>query len=162
MAKLLRSLYLHREIREKGGAYGGFALYNSEDGVFCLASYRDPHIIATLNVFEGAFGFLRGGQFSETDVKEAVLQVCSEFDKPDPPGPAARKAFFRRIIALSDEIRERFKQRLVGLTRPEVITAAERYFGGGLGRCSVAVIGSEEKLREANTRLREPLELHKI
>jgi len=162
MAKLLRSLYLHREIREKGGAYGGFALYHSEDGVFCLASYRDPHIVATLNVFEGAFGFLRGGEFSETDIKEAILQVCSEFDKPDPPGPAARKAFFRRIIALSDEIRERFKQRLIGLRRQDVIAAAEQYFDGGLEHCSVAVIGSDEKLREANAKLQEPLELHKI
>ena len=54
IAKLLRSLYLHREIREKGGAYGGFALYNAEDGVFCLASYRDPHVAATLDVFERA------------------------------------------------------------------------------------------------------------
>jgi hypothetical protein len=43
-----------------------------------------------------------------------------------------------------------------------VIAAAERYFGGGLNHCSVAVIGSEEKLREANAQLEEPLELHKI
>jgi len=162
IAKLLRSLYLHREIREKGGAYGGFALYSSEDGVFSLASYRDPHIVATLNVFDGAFGFLRGGGFSETDVKEAILQVCSEIDKPDPPGPAARKAFFRRVIGLSDDIRERFKQRLIGLRRSEVMAAAEQYFSGGLNPCSVAVIGSEEKLREANAELPEPLELFKI
>ncbi len=162
IAKLLRSLYLHREIREKGGAYGGFALYSSEDGVFSLASYRDPHIVATLNVFDGAFGFLRSGGFSETDVKEAILQVCSEIDKPDPPGPAARKAFFRRVIGLSDDIRERFKQRLIGLSRREVMTAAEQYFGGGLNQCSVAVIGSEEKLREANAKLPEPLALFKI
>lgn len=162
IAKLLRSLYLHREIREKGGAYGGFALYSSEDGVFSLASYRDPHIVATLNVFDGAFGFLRSGGFSETDVKEAILQVCSEVDKPDPPGPAARKAFFRRVIGLSDDIRERFKQRLIGLSRREVMTAAEQYFGGGLNQCSVAVIGSEEKLREANAKLPEPLALFKI
>ncbi len=162
MAKLLRSLYLHREIREKGGAYGGFALYNSEDGVFSLASYRDPHIAATLNVFDGAFGFLRAGGFSETDIKEAILQVCSEIDKPDPPGPAARKAFFRRVIGLSDEIRERFKQRLIGLRRREVTAVAERYFGVGLSQCSVAVIGSEEKLREANAKLPEALELYKI
>ena len=162
MAKLLRSLYLHREIREKGGAYGGFALYNSEDGVFSLASYRDPHIAATLGVFQGAADFLLSGAFDETDIKEAILQVCSEIDKPDPPGPAARKAFFRRIIALSDEMRERFKQRLIALSRREVIAAAERYFGGGLNHCSMAVIGSEEKLLEANTQLEEPLELHKI
>ena len=44
IAKMMRSLYLHREIREKGGAYGGFSTYSPESGMFCLASYRDPHI----------------------------------------------------------------------------------------------------------------------
>jgi hypothetical protein len=162
IAKLLRSLYLHREIREKGGAYGGFALYNSEDGTFSLASYRDPHIVETLDVFWGAADFICGGSFNETDVKEAVLQVCSEIDKPDPPGPAARKAFFREIISLSDGLRQRFKERLVALTRADVLAVAERYFGGGLEHCSVAVIGNEENLKAANARLKEPLELHKI
>ena len=162
IAKLLRSLYLHREIREKGGAYGGFALYNSEDGTFSLASYRDPHIAETLEVFQGSAGFISGGHFSDTDVKEAILQVCSEIDKPDPPGPAARKAFFRTIIRLSDELREGFKQRLIALTRREVLAAAERYFGGGLQHCSVAVIGSEENLLAANAKLPEPLEIHPI
>jgi Zn-dependent M16 (insulinase) family peptidase len=162
IAKLLRSLYLHREIREKGGAYGGFAQYNSEDGVFSLASYRDPHIVATLKVFAGARDFLRPAGFNDTDIKEAILQVCSEIDKPDPPGPAARKAFYRRAIGLSDEIRERFKERLLRLDRREVAAAAERYFGGDPNDWSVAVIGSEEKLHAANSKLNEPLEIHKI
>lgn len=88
--------------------------------------------------------------------------MCSEIDKPDPPGPAARKAFFRKIIRLSDELREGFKQRLIALTRREVLAAAERYFGGGLQHCSVAVIGSEERLHAANAKLAEPLEMFKI
>jgi Zn-dependent M16 (insulinase) family peptidase len=162
IAKLLRSLYLHREIREKGGAYGGFALYNSEDGVFSLASYRDPHIVATLEAIQGAAGFVCDGAFNENDVKEAILQVCSEIDKPDPPGPAARKAFFRKIVSLSDDLRAHFKQRLIGLSRREVRAVAERYFGKGLKHSSVAVIGSDEKLHEANKRLKEPLEILKI
>ena len=162
IAKMLRSLYLHREIREKGGAYGGFAVYNSEDGVFSLASYRDPRIAATLDVFEGAGDFIGSGKFDDTDVKEAVLQVCAEIDKPDPPGPAARKAFYREIIGLSDELRRRFKQRLIGLTRGEVREVAERTLGTGLANCSVAVVGSEASLREANTKLAEPLEIFKI
>jgi Zn-dependent M16 (insulinase) family peptidase len=95
-------------------------------------------------------------------VKEAVLQVCAEIDKPDPPGPAARKAFYREIIGLSDELRRRFKRRLIGLTRGEVLQVADRTFGTGLADCSVAVVGSEESLREANTKLAEPLEIFKI
>mgnify|MGYP001135956388 CR=1 FL=1 len=162
ITQYLSTTWLWERVRVQGGAYGAFCPFDQHSGMFSLASYRDPHIAATLKVFEGAADFLCSGNFDETDIKEAILQVCSEIDKPDPPGPAARKAFYRRIIALSDELRERFKQRLIGLSRREVMTAAEQYFGGGLNQCSVAVIGSEEKLREANAKLPEPLALFKI
>ena len=98
ISKMLRSMYLHREIREKGGAYGGFALYSSETGLFNFASYRDPHILSTLAAFEGAADLSVSGNYTAEDIKEAILQVCSEIDKPDPPGPAAKKAFYRGLV----------------------------------------------------------------
>jgi presequence protease len=153
IAKMLRSLYLHREIREKGGAYGGFALYNAEDGLFSFASYRDPHIVATLTVFNAASDFIRSGRFSEADVKEAILQVCSEIDKPDPPGPAARKAFFRQIVGLSDAMRLRHKTELLKLDRTAVMETAERYFGQPRPEKAVAVISSRDRLLAANEEL---------
>jgi presequence protease len=153
IAKMLRSLYLHREIREKGGAYGGFALYNAEDGLFSFASYRDPHIVATLTVFNAASDFIRSGQFSEADVKEAILQVCSEIDKPDPPGPAARKAFFRQIVGLSDTMRLQHKTELLKLDRTAVMETAERYFGQSRPEKAVAVISSRDRLLAANEEL---------
>ena len=153
IAKLLRALVLHREIREKGGAYGGFALYNPEDGIFCLASYRDPHILRTLTIYAEAADRLIQQNFSEDDVKEAILQVCSEIDKPDPPGPAARKAFYRTIISLSDELRADFKSRLLTLKRQQVLEAVETYLRNPDIKRSLAVISSEEKLSEANERI---------
>lgn len=162
VGKLLRSLYLHREIREKGGAYGGFSLYSPEDGIFWMASYRDPHIIATLNAYTGAADFIVRGNYSDQDIDEAVLQVCSEIDRPDPPGPKARKAFYRRLISLSDGDRRRFKRRLLELNRPQVMEAAGHYFRGGLQSSRVAVVSGEEQLLEANAKLAQPLSLHKI
>ncbi|MBR9986080.1 MAG: insulinase family protein [Desulfosarcina sp.] len=163
IAKMLRSMYLHREIREKGGAYGGFALYNAEDGLFSFGSYRDPHIVGTLKVYNGAADFIRSGKFSEEDVKEAILQVCSEIDKPDPPGPAARKAFYRRIIGLSDETRMHHKENLLKLTRKAVADAAGRYFGNDQAKKAVAVISSRDLLETANTKLGgQALSLHAI
>jgi Zn-dependent M16 (insulinase) family peptidase len=154
IAKMLRSMYLHREIREKGGAYGGFALYNAEDGLFSFGSYRDPHIVGTLKVYNaGAADFIRSGKFSEEDVKEAILQVCSEIDKPDPPGPAARKAFYRRIIGLTDETRMRNKENLLKLTRKAVMDAADRYFDNSHANKAVAVISSRDLLDTANGKL---------
>ncbi|GAB6907402.1 Peptidase M16C associated domain protein [Desulfosarcina cetonica] len=163
IAKMLRSLYLHREIREKGGAYGGFAIYNAEDGLFSFGSYRDPHIENTLKVYNAAAGFICSGSFSEEDVKEAILQVCSEIDKPDPPGPAARKAFFRRMIGLTDETRLHHKESLLTLDKKAVLAAAERYFDDGPANKAVAVISSRDRLDAANQSLgAAKLRLHTV
>ena len=153
IAKMLRSLYLHREIREKGGAYGGFSVYNPEDGLFFFASYRDPHIVQTLNAFRGAAGFITSGDFTEQDINEALLQVCSEIDKPDPPGPAARKAFGRRLISLTDDARRGYKEALLSLTRGRVEAVAETYFSPDVREQMVAVISGKEQLETANARL---------
>lgn len=162
ISKMLRSLYLHREIREKGGAYGGFSVYNSEDGIFSFGSYRDPHIAATLSAYDHASDFIKSGDYTDEDIKEAILQVCSEIDKPDPPGPAARKAFARKIAFLTDEKRIFFKKQLLALTRKKVLTVAEKYFTDENGS-SVAVISNEEKLKEANLKLkRDRLKLNRI
>ena len=163
IAKMLRSLYLHREIREKGGAYGGFAAYNSESGIFAMASYRDPHIVATLDAFQGADDYIRSGDFTDEDIKEAVLQVCADIDKPDPPGPAARKAFFRSLVLLTDERRLKFKQDVLEMSRQQVITAADKYFTLPPEKRAVAIISGEDRLKEANPLLYDqPLRLFKI
>ncbi len=163
IAKLMRSLYLHREIREKGGAYGGFALYSPEDGLFSFGSYRDPHIARTLDVYADAAAFAVSGNYTADDIREAILQVCSDIDKPDPPGPAARKAFYRRLVGLDDDRRQRFKAGLLALDREKVRTVAERYLGNLEGRTSTAVISSREMLERASQDLKGgPLSLEKI
>ena len=163
IAKMLRSLYLHREIREKGGAYGGFALYNAEDGLFSFGSYRDPHIVNTLSVYHQTADFIRSGKFTEEDLKEAVLQVCSDIDKPDPPGPASRKAFYRQMIGLSDETRQRNKENLLKITRKVVMTAAKQYFDNTDSNKAVAVISNRDLLETANQKMADsPLSLHNI
>ena len=163
LSKMLRSLYLHREIREKGGAYGGFAIYNPENGLFSLASYRDPHIARTLEVYSGAVHYIQSSYVGDEDIKEAILQVCSEIDKPDPPGPAARKAFARLIIGLSDETRLAFKRQLLKVTKKEVLEVAAKYLDTHQPRNGIAVIADHEHLMEANAHLaQEPLVLKAI
>ena len=163
ISKLLKSMYLHREIREKGGAYGGFSIYNSEEGLFSYASYRDPHIVNTLKIYEGAPAFIRPENIGDEDVKEAILQVCSETDRPDPPGPAARKAFYRKIVNLSDDLRRRFKSGVLSVTREKVIDAAGRYLAVKNNRCGIAVISGEDNLKSANEQLAgSPLKLFRI
>ena len=163
ISKMLRSLFLHREIREKGGAYGGFAVYQMDNGLFCFASYRDPHIVNTLNVYDAASTFIVSGNYTEEDITEAILQVCADIDHPDTPNAAAGKAFYRKLTGLTDDIRKTFKQNLLALDREKVLDAASRYFGPPAAPAAVAVISNSHALETAQEKLKEkPLALHRI
>jgi hypothetical protein len=161
-AKLLRSLYLHREIREKGGAYGGFALYSGQDGLFSMASYRDPQVSRTLEAFAKALDFGVSGDYGEQDVAEAILQVASETDKPDSPSDAARKAFVRSLIGLSDDVRRSFKTGLLALNPATVRAACEKHLQAELPLLPVCVISSREILEKENPQLNPPLVISSI
>ncbi len=163
ISKLLRSTFLHREIREKGGAYGGFAGYQMESGLFFFGSYRDPHIAKTLSVYDAAAEFITSGHYNDDNITESILQVCADIDKPYTPASGARKAFYRKLIGLTDELRKTFKQRLLALDKQQILTVAQKYFGPDRPKSSVAVISSETSLKSANDRLKEqPLELRRI
>jgi Zn-dependent M16 (insulinase) family peptidase len=60
-------------------------------------------------------------------------------------------------------MRERFKEKLLGMTRDQVINAAEKYFTDSPDRQAVAVISNEGKLNTANKELAQnPLKLFRI
>lgn len=163
ISKLLRSNYLHREIREKGGAYGGFAVYNSEEGTFSFGSYRDPHICRTLDVYSGAGDYLKSGNFSDTDITESILQLASVIDKPDTPATGAKKAFYRSVLSLSDEMRQAYKERLLKMDRKTILNLSEKYFSDLDDKLSVSVISGSDKLASANEKLgNKSLELNRI
>ena len=60
-------------------------------------------------------------------------------------------------------MRERFKEKLLEMTRDQVINAADIYFSGTPDRQAVAVISNENKLNAANKELaKNPLKLFRI
>ena len=54
----LRNGFLHRAIREQGGAYGGGASHDSNVGAFRFFSYRDPRTLDTFNDFDASIEWL--------------------------------------------------------------------------------------------------------
>jgi presequence protease len=159
ISKLIGRNYLHSEIREKGGAYGGGALYSALSGNFGMASYRDPHIKRTLEIFDLAPARILEENYSDEDIKEAVLQICAEIDRPESPEQKASRAFFRKMIGLSDEERRIFKEKLLNIKREDIAKAAKR-LNKDLENSSIAVISYKDKLKkeaELGLNLREIL-----
>ncbi|KAL2918155.1 Mitochondrial presequence protease [Polyrhizophydium stewartii] len=85
LASLLTTHYLHRELREKGGAYGGGARYSALEGVFSFMSYRDPpraqRTLATLDAaVEWALGV--AGRVGVEELEQAKLEAFRAMDRP--------------------------------------------------------------------------------
>ena len=88
LSGLLSAKFLHSEIREKGGAYGGGATAGSGRssptiitfmfaplGAFTYYSYRDPNSLDTFSVFNQSADWVLGNNFGQAEVEEAVLRV---------------------------------------------------------------------------------------
>ncbi|MGS2723898.1 insulinase family protein [Porticoccus sp. GXU_MW_L64] len=147
----LRNGYLHRAIREQGGAYGGGAGQDNHIGAFRFFSYRDPRIEGTLNDFDGSLAWLSNEQHSDEQLEEAVLGVISAIDKPGSPAGEAKQTYHAELYGRSREKREQFRNRILQVTLDDLKRVAATYLVEE--QSSVAVITSPDKaaqLRELN------------
>ncbi|WP_250460962.1 insulinase family protein [Microbulbifer litoralis] len=108
----LRNGFLHRAIREQGGAYGGGASHDSNTGVFRFFSYRDPRMGETLQDFDASLEWLAGGGHREEQVEEAILGVVGGLDKPGSPAGEAKKAFHSNLYGRTHAVRQEFRRRV--------------------------------------------------
>ncbi len=123
----LRNGYLHRAIREQGGAYGGGASYDAESASFRFYSYRDPRLSETLLDFDRAVDWLHGDGHSAQALEEALLSVISSIDKPGSPAGEAKKAFYSGLHGVTPERRMAYRARLLDVTLDDLRRVATRY-----------------------------------
>ena len=131
LANYLRDTFLHRELREKGGAYGGYAQASTGGGTFYLGSYRDPNITRTYDVFDRAASWVTEGEADEEAVKEAILGACGDVDPLESPDIKGRREATNRLTGFTRAERERFKQRLLEVTVDDLRRVARTYLVRG-------------------------------
>ncbi|HEV3407031.1 MAG TPA: insulinase family protein [Candidatus Dormibacteraeota bacterium] len=156
LANYLRDTFLHRELREKGGAYGGFASAGIVSGTFYLGSYRDPNIIRTYDVFDHAVIWVTEHDIEADSLKEAILGASGDVDPLESPDIKGRREATNRATGLTREARERFKQRLLQVTADDLRRVTRTYLVGARGvQSTVAGPDLVEAARKENPRLFE-------
>ena len=148
LAKLLRAGFLHREIREKGGAYGGFASYDPDTSLFSMLSYRDPNPARTLETYGKAADWAAAGSYSEEDIKEAILSVFAELDRPLSPSGRAGRAFSQQIKGLTEAMRQQMRATILATDKNVLKDLSQRYLVEQIEKSSIGVIGAEDLLRQ--------------
>ena len=127
LSNYMRDTFLHRELREKGGAYGGFAQAGTASGTFYFGSYRDPNIIRTYDVYDQAVKWVTDGEIEPEAVKEAILGACGDVDPLESPDIKGRREATNRLTGFTRTERERFKQRLLQVTAEDLRRVARAY-----------------------------------
>jgi Zn-dependent M16 (insulinase) family peptidase len=133
LANYLRDTFLHRELREKGGAYGGYAQAGLGSGIFYFGSYRDPNITRTYDVFDQAVGWVTEGEIAPEHLKEAILGACGDVDPLESPDIKGRREATNKVTGFTREERERFKKRLLNVTADDLRRVTKAYLASGRG-----------------------------
>lgn len=127
LGNLMRNGYLHRTIREQGGAYGGGASQDNNSGAFRFYSYRDPRMQGTLDDFDKAIDWTLETSHSWQSVEEAILGVVSNLDKPDSPAGGAKREFNALLNGRTEALRQRFRERILSVTEAQLKKVTETY-----------------------------------
>ena len=122
LTALLSSKFLHPEIREKGGAYGGGA--SASDGCLTFYSYRDPRNLETFSVYERSASWLLEDNFHQGDVNEAILRVFQGLDAPVTPGYRGMREF---LTGVTEQMFADHRLAVKAVRVADIKTVAEKY-----------------------------------
>ena len=151
---LLRTGYLWEKVRMLGGAYGAFAMPYHTEGVFVFASYRDPNIVKTLQVYRDSLVYGKEGSIADDQIEKAIIGTVGKDERPLDPGDKGFVNFKRKLIGITDEIRQNQRDAILRVSRNTLANASEKLldaFDSGVA----VVLSSPEAIKEAAATMTE-------
>jgi Zn-dependent M16 (insulinase) family peptidase len=161
ITNLLRTTWIWERVRVRGGAYGGYCVFNRHSGVLDYLSYRDPNLLGTLDNYDGTAQYLRELELSEDELVKSIIGAIGRLDEYQLPDAKGYSSMTRYLIGESDESRQRMRDQLLSTTQEDYRAFAEvlqRVTEGGL----VVVMGSQEAIDEANAAREGWLDVTKV
>ena len=155
LSGFLRNGYLHRAIREQGGAYGGGAAQDNANACFKFYSYRDPRLKETLDDFDLSLDWLANTEHEYQPLEEAILGVISSMDKPGSPAGEAKKTFQNNLFGRTLEHRKMMREKVLSITIDDLLRVGKTYFDKS--KASTAVVTNS-----GNSQVCDELGLHSL
>ena len=144
---LLNYDYLWNEVRVKGGAYGVSCQFTREGEGF-FASYRDPNLEGTVNVYQKAADFLTGYQADEREITKTIIGTISGMDTPLTPNMKGRRSMAGYLSGVTEEMLQRERDQVLSCSI-EDIRALAPVMKAVSEAGNLCVIGNEKHIKEA-------------
>lgn len=143
LGNVLRNGFLHRAIREQGGAYGGGAGQDNNSAAFRFYSYRDPRMEETLMDFDKSIDWVLDTDLPWQAIEEAILGVISGIDKPDSPAGRAKRMYHGELHGRTLALRQQFRERVLATQAEDLRRVASTYLSPE--KANIAVITDHSK-----------------
>ncbi|MBW1784483.1 MAG: hypothetical protein JRL30_27540 [Deltaproteobacteria bacterium] len=143
----LRNAWLWERVRVLGGAYGAFCMFDRLSGVLTFVSYRDPHLMKTLDAFDETSAFLGTLELKDEELTKGIIGTIGNIDQYQLPDARGYTSMVRYLSGQTDEDRQRMREDVL-MTRQEDFRSFARVLEGVKDRGLVKVLGSKGKLEE--------------
>ena len=157
----MRTSWLWEKVRVQGGAYGGFCLFDHRSGGFTYLSYRDPNLLATLDIYDQTAAFLRETELSQDELTKSIIGAIGEVDQYQLPDAKGYSSMLRYLVGDTDEIRQRMREEILATSPADFLAfadALEQVVDRGL----VVVLGSQGAIDAANAERAGWLDVSKV
>lgn len=150
ITRYLKTAWLWEKIRVQGGAYGGMCGFDQRSGVFTFASYRDPNLATSLEVYKATGDFLRKLNLSEDELTRALIGAIGQLDAYQLPDAKGFSSTTRYLLGYTDAERQQLRDEVLATTEADF-----HAFGELLERAfenpTVAILCSADAAQTAGT-----------
>nr|WP_167941979.1 insulinase family protein [Desulfobaculum xiamenense] len=137
--------YLWDRVRVQGGAYGAFSSLDRAGRTMAFASYRDPNLDTTIDVFNGTGEYFRTLRMDREELVKSIIGAVGEVDTYLLPDAQGYVAMARLLMGDTPEMRQTMRDELLGTTLADFNAFGELL--ASVGRTgSTVVIGSGDAL----------------
>jgi Zn-dependent M16 (insulinase) family peptidase len=138
--------YLWNQVRVVGGAYGCFGSF-TRNGKVTFASYRDPNLRRTLEIYDKAVEYLEGFDVSERDMTKFIIGTVSDLDFPLTPSSKGSRSHDAFLCGDSFEKIQKERDEILGCTSKD-ISALSKYIKKMKDDECICVLGGEEEIEK--------------
>lgn len=115
MDMILKYEYFWTKIRVQGGAYGALTRI-ATDGELIFASYRDPNLKTTVDVFDGTADFLANFNATEREMTKYIIGTISHVDIAATPKMKGIIAQSRWLRGITKEMWQKRRNQILNAT----------------------------------------------
>ena len=139
--------YFWQNIRVQGGAYGCGGQF-SRSGDVSFATYRDPHLTRSNEVFAKTADYLEYFDVSDRDMTKYVIGTIGNIDTPRTPAQEGSRDIAHYLSVLTDEDIQKTRDQILD-AGVEDIRALASPVRAAMDQNHLCVIGNEDKVRAA-------------